>query len=75
MIDGAAALMTPFFGLMAAGLHDGPRGTNLLDSGAPFYDVYACADGEYVSIAPIEAQVPQRPGRASRCGRRADATA
>jgi len=56
MIDGAAALMTPFFGLRAAGLHDGPRGTNLLDSGAPFYDVYACADGEYVSIAPIEAK-------------------
>jgi alpha-methylacyl-CoA racemase len=56
MIDGANALMTPFFGLLAAGLHDGPRGTNLLDSGAPFYDVYRCADGEYVSIAPIEAK-------------------
>ena len=54
MIDGAATLMTPFFGLAAAGLHDGPRGTNLLDSGAPFYEVYACADGEHVSIAPIE---------------------
>ena len=54
MIDGAASLMTPFFGLAAAGLHDGPRGTNLLDSGAPFYEVYACADGEHVSIAPIE---------------------
>ena len=54
MIDGANALMTPFYGLAAAGLHAGPRGTNLLDSGAPFYDVYRCADGEYVSIAPIE---------------------
>lgn len=54
MIDGANTLMTPFFGLIAAGLHGGPRGTNLLDSGAPFYDVYRCADGEYVSIAPIE---------------------
>ena len=54
MIDGVGALMTPFFGLHAAGLHDGPRGTNLLDSGAPFYDVYACADGQYVSIAAIE---------------------
>jgi alpha-methylacyl-CoA racemase len=56
MIDGVGALMTPFFGLHAAGLHDGPRGTNLLDSGAPYYDVYRCADGEYVSIAPIEAK-------------------
>ncbi len=54
MIDGVGALMTPFFGLHAAGLHDGPRGTNLLDSGAPFYDVYACADGQYISIAAIE---------------------
>ncbi len=54
MIDGVGALLTPFFGLHAAGLHDGPRGTNLLDSGAPFYDVYACADGQYISIAAIE---------------------
>ena len=54
MIDGANTLMAPFYGLLAAGLHDGPRGTNLLDSGAPFYDVYRCADGEWVSIAPIE---------------------
>jgi crotonobetainyl-CoA:carnitine CoA-transferase CaiB-like acyl-CoA transferase len=30
------------------------RGTNLLDSGAPFYDVYECADGKYVTIGPIE---------------------
>lgn len=56
MTEGVNALMTPFHGLHAAGLHDGPRGTNLLDSGAPFYDVYRCADGEYVSIAPIEAK-------------------
>ena len=54
MIDGVNALMTPFYGLYAARLHDGPRGTNLLDSGAPYYDVYRCADGQYVSIAPIE---------------------
>ena len=54
MVDGVNALMAPFYGLHAAGLHDGPRGTNLLDSGAPYYDVYRCADGEYVSIATIE---------------------
>lgn len=54
MTEGVNTLMAPFHGLHAAGLHDGPRGTNLLDSGAPFYDVYRCADGEYVSIAPIE---------------------
>ncbi|SEC07973.1 alpha-methylacyl-CoA racemase [Rhizobiales bacterium GAS191] len=54
MIDGAASLMTPFFGLHAAGLHDDRRGENILDSGAPYYDVYACADGRYISVAAIE---------------------
>ncbi len=55
MIDGAALLMTSLFGLYAADMHTGPRGTNLLDSGAPHYEVYRCADGEYVCVAPIEA--------------------
>jgi alpha-methylacyl-CoA racemase len=32
------------------------RGTNLLDTGAHFYDVYRCADGEYVSVGSIEPQ-------------------
>lgn len=54
MAEGAALLATSFFGLQAAGMHDAPRGCNLLDSGAPFYDVYACADGEYVAFAAIE---------------------
>lgn len=30
------------------------RGTNVIDSGAPFYDVYETADGKWVSVAPIE---------------------
>jgi alpha-methylacyl-CoA racemase len=30
------------------------RGTNIADSGTPFYDVYACADGKFISVAPIE---------------------
>jgi alpha-methylacyl-CoA racemase len=54
MVDAATSLMTSTYGLKAAGMHDGARGTNLLDSGAPFYDVYECADGRYVSVAPIE---------------------
>lgn len=56
MIDGAASLMTSFFGLHAAGLYSDRRGENILDSGAPFYDVYACSDGRYLSVAPIEAK-------------------
>ena len=54
MTDGAASLMTMFYGLHAAGANQGERGANVLDSGAPYYDVYACADGAYISIAAIE---------------------
>jgi alpha-methylacyl-CoA racemase len=54
MVDGVASLMTTFFGLQAAGLYKPERGTNVLDSGAPYYDVYECADGRYLAVAPIE---------------------
>lgn len=54
MVDGVASLMTVTFGLHAAGMVRGPRGTNLLDSGAHFYEVYECADGKHVTVAPIE---------------------
>jgi alpha-methylacyl-CoA racemase len=54
MVDGVAVLMTALYGLLGGGLHNGPRGTNTLDSGAPYYEAYECADGGFVSIAPIE---------------------
>ncbi len=54
--DGTAHLMTNFHGMRAAGMMSLDRGTNYSDSGAPFYDVYECADGRYISIAPIEAK-------------------
>ena len=54
IVDGTAHLMTSVHGLHAAGMLSGERGTNLLDSGAPFYDCYECADGRWVSVAPIE---------------------
>ncbi len=54
MIDGAASLMTAAYGLAAAGLGEETRGTNLLDSGAHFYEVYETSDGKYVALAPIE---------------------
>jgi alpha-methylacyl-CoA racemase len=54
MTEGAASLMTSFYGLHAAGLHALERGTNLLDSGSAIYETYECADGRFVSIAPIE---------------------
>ena len=55
MVDGAALLMAPLYGAEAVGAW-GPRGTNLLDSGAPFYDAYETADGEWVSIGSLEPQ-------------------
>ena len=54
MTEGAASLMTSFYGFYAAGLHRLERGTNLLDSGSAIYDIYQCADGRFVAIAPIE---------------------
>jgi len=51
MVDGAALLMAFFTGMI-----QGPRGTNVLDGGAPYYDVYECADGAYVTIGSIEPQ-------------------
>ena len=54
MTDGAASLMTMFFGMRAAGQITTERGTNILDSGAFFYEVYECADGKHVAVAPIE---------------------
>jgi alpha-methylacyl-CoA racemase len=56
MVDGALSLMTPIYAMHAAGRFDSPRGGNTLDSGAYFYEVYECADGEYISIASIEAK-------------------
>jgi len=54
MVDGALSLMTPIYGMKAAGRMNAPRGHNQLDSGSYYYEVYECADGEYISIAPIE---------------------
>ena len=54
MVDGAASLMTAFHGLVAAGMATHEHGTNHLDTGAHFYNVYECADGRWISIAPIE---------------------
>ncbi|MDQ1402433.1 MAG: alpha-methylacyl-CoA racemase [Actinomycetota bacterium] len=56
MVDGAAVLMTMFHSFKAMGFWSDERGTNLLDTGAHFYDVYETADGKYVSIGSIEPQ-------------------
>jgi alpha-methylacyl-CoA racemase len=56
MVDGAATLMTMMHSFRAMGIWNLERGTNMLDSGAHFYDVYETADGRYVSIGSIEPQ-------------------
>ena len=59
IVDGVSILSAALMGLRAAGMHDGPRGENLLDTGAPHYEVYRCADGKFISIAPIERKFRQ----------------
>jgi alpha-methylacyl-CoA racemase len=54
MVDGVASLMTMQYALKQMGAWPGARGRNLLDGGAPFYDVYETSDGHYISIAPVE---------------------
>lgn len=56
MVDGAALLMAPLFGASFSGFWSDEAGTNLLDSGAPFYDHYRCADGRFVAVAAMEPQ-------------------
>ena len=54
MTDGSALLLTMVYGLRNTGLWTLERGTNLLDGGAPFYDVYETADGALVSVGCLE---------------------
>ncbi len=54
VVDGVTSLMTSLYGSLAAGTWKLERGSNITDSGTPFYNVYECADGKWISIAPIE---------------------
>jgi alpha-methylacyl-CoA racemase len=56
IVDGTAVLQAMSYGLLAAGTWTDQRGVNLLDSGAPFYDVYGTADGRHMAVGAIEPQ-------------------
>lgn len=56
MVDGAALLSSMIWGFKALGMWRPERGTNLLDSGAHFYETYECADGRFVALGAIEPQ-------------------
>ncbi len=54
--DGVAHLLAMPIGMMQVGSWNAARGTNLLDSGAPVYDVYETSDGRWMSVGPLEPQ-------------------
>jgi alpha-methylacyl-CoA racemase len=54
--DGAASLMSVIYGLRASGIWNDERDANLLDGGAPFYDVYRTKDGKFIAIGSLEPQ-------------------
>jgi len=56
MVDGASLLAAMFSGMLAAKRWSETRGENILDTGAPWYDVYETRDGKHVSIGSIEAK-------------------
>jgi alpha-methylacyl-CoA racemase len=54
IVDGSSVLMQMVWGLHGAGLWSLERGTNLIDTGAPFYDTYECQDGRHVAVGAVE---------------------
>jgi alpha-methylacyl-CoA racemase len=56
MVDGTATLMSMMWGLKQIGAWNEQHGTNVLDTGAPFYDTYETKDGKYVSLGSLEPQ-------------------
>lgn len=56
MVDGAAYLLSPLYAAHASGFWTDERGTNFLDSGAHFYDVYETSDGGFMAVGAIEPQ-------------------
>ncbi len=54
MVDGAAALMAPYYGMVAAGTWQDHRHANVLDGAAHYYGVYETADGRHVAVGAME---------------------
>jgi alpha-methylacyl-CoA racemase len=56
IVDGAVSVTGLLHGFLETGVWKDERGVNLLDGGAPFYDCYRCADGEWVAVGALEPQ-------------------
>ena len=54
IVDGVAHLMASPYSLLAGGAWQDERGTNLIDSGTPFVDVYETSDGGHMAVAALE---------------------
>jgi alpha-methylacyl-CoA racemase len=54
MVEGASLLAAMFSGFLASNNWSEQRGGNILDTGAPWYNVYETKDAKYVSIGSIE---------------------
>ena len=54
IVDGAAALMLPIYEMAANGVWADERGVNEIDTGRPWYDVYATRDGRWISVGALE---------------------
>lgn len=54
IVDGVSVLATQIHALRRVGMWQDPRGVNLLDGGAPFYDTYECADGRHLAVGALE---------------------
>ena len=56
MVDGTATLMSMMWGLKQIGAWKEQHGTNVLDTGAPFYDTYETKDAKYIALGSLEPQ-------------------
>jgi alpha-methylacyl-CoA racemase len=56
MVDGAATMMAPYYGMVHAGTWRDHRCDNILDGAAHFYGVYRTADDKHVAVGAIEPQ-------------------
>ena len=56
MVEGASVMMTLIHAMREIGMWNDRPGTNLLDSGAHFYEVYECSDGGHIAVGALEPQ-------------------
>ena len=56
IVDGTAHLNAMTAAFLAGGTFKEERASNLLDGGAPYYDLYETADGRHMSVGALEPQ-------------------